>query len=85
MTPLQLALTSESEMNNYRTKTTNLEMIRDIKNHSNADRTVIATAALSGLCAVNNKGSFSTLEEAHEVLADQSVLLADALIKSLKK
>jgi hypothetical protein len=85
MTPLQLALTSEKEMDNYLENTTSKDIIKDILAYSNADRTVIATACLQGLISSNNNaGGASTFLPLSEQ-AELSVKYSDELIKALNK
>jgi len=85
MTPLELALTDVEEMNGYLEITTTEDIIKDILSYHNADRTVIATAAMQGLCALPNKGTFGSHEEGWAAIAKHSVDIADALIAELKK
>ena len=40
-----------------------------------------ACAAMQGLCAVNDKGTFSSIEEVYEKLISHSYKLADELLK----
>lgn len=85
MTPLQKALTNETKMESYLLRTDTKEIISDIKAYHNADRTVIATAAMQGLCALPNKGTFGSHEEGWAAIAKHSVDIADALMAELKK
>jgi len=87
MTPLQLALRSTDEMDFYLENTKTQKIINDIKEVTpTPDRIIIATAAMQGLCALPDKGgNFDTLEEAWESLAQNSVMIADALIAELNK
>lgn len=40
-----------------------------------------ACAAMQGLCALPNKGTFESLEQANELLVKQSYAIADELLK----
>ncbi len=48
-------------------------------------REQLAAMAMQGLCAVGDKGEFSSFEYAYKVLAKQAVDIADALIKQLNE
>lgn len=48
-------------------------------------REYFAAMAMTGLCALQNKGSFNSDLEAWAALAEHSVLIADSLIEALNK
>ena len=64
MTRLQLALTSNEEMDGYLEFNTSQEVRQDILAYSNADRTVIATSLLQGLISQNYSNAEGNIQEA---------------------
>ncbi len=83
MTPLQLALTSEIQMDLYLEEYGSEQIIKDILAYSNADRTVIATAAMQGI--LSNSSDWNEDQINVDWVSRNSVKYADALIAELNK
>lgn len=82
MTPLQLALTSNEEMDEYLEFNTSQEIRHDILTYSNTDRTIIATAAMAAWIGADGIGNSDASDEG---MAERAVKCADALISKLNK